>query len=107
MTQVQRKRMRRRRRFVRNCKRTVVNILLMPARMPKVSVTMIEQAMHASEIAGMVFIAVLLAHLFNPVIFKTAFVILTALIFVTFLLIVKLGDYQDQLEEMKYYGFNI
>lgn len=107
MTAARKRRIRRKRRFVRNFKRTVVAILLMPARMPKINSVMIDQAMHASEVTGMIFVALLMMHLFNPKLISTPAVVISALCFVGFLLTVKLGDYQDQLEEMQYYGYNI
>lgn len=107
MTAVQKRRIRRKRRFVRNTKRIIVSILLAPARMPRVTAQLFEQLMKASEVTGIVFVAVLMMHLFNPVLIKTPIVVMAALMFIGCLLTLKLGDYQDRLEEMKYYGFNI
>lgn len=107
MTAARKKRLRRKRRFVRNIKRTVVAILLMPARMPKINSVMIDQAMHASEVSGMIFVALLMMHLFNPKLIALPLVVLSAMCFIFFLMVIKLGDYQDRLEEMRYYGYNI
>lgn len=97
------KRLRARRRFVRNVKRIIFNIIVAPARMPRVSGSLAEQAMRACEISGVVFVGILMAHLFNPDVFKTAFVVLAALVFVSFIIMIKLGEYQDSLEELRLY----
>lgn len=107
MTVAQKKRLRRRRKFQRNVKKTILNILLAPARMPKISGSMLDTVMHMSEILGIVLATTLVMHLFNPGLIGVAIVVIAAIAFVGCLLTVKLGDYQDQLEEMKYYGFNI
>lgn len=107
MTAVQRRRMKRRRRFVRNLKRTIISIMLAPAKMPRVTVQKIDQAMRMSEIAGAIFIAVLMLQLSNPSTLGKVVTFICAAVFVGLLLTVKLGDYQDQLEELKYYGYNI
>ena len=107
MTAVQRKRLRRRRRMVRNIKKIILNVLLAPARMPRVTTQMADTAMHYCEIVGILFVAALIAHMFNPQLFKTFIVVITATAFVVCLLTVKLSDYQNQLEEMSYYGFNL
>ena len=75
--------------------------------MPKITSSMVNTAMHLSEAAGMIFAAVLMFHLFNPKLIGSAAVALTALAFIACLVFVKFADYQDQLEELKYYGYNI
>lgn len=107
MTVSQRKRLRRRRKFRRNVRRTILSILLAPARMPRITGPMIDTAMHMSEVAGLVFVSLLMMHLFNPSLIGVFIVVVSAIIFAGCLLAIKLGDYQGQLEEMKYYGFNI
>lgn len=107
MTIAQKKRMRRRRRFRRNVKRVILNILLAPMRMPRIAGSTLENAIKFSEITGIVFAAMLIAHLFNPEFIGLLIVIVTAAAFVVCLMTIKLGDYQDQLEELRYYGFNI
>lgn len=107
MTVAQKKRMRRRRRFRRNVKRTILNILLAPMRMPRITGDTLETAIKLSEVTGIVFIALLLAHLFNPELIGVFLVIVSAVVFAGCLLTIKLGDYQNQLEELRYYGFNI
>jgi len=107
MTSVQRRRLRRRRRFVRNVKRTILNIMLAPARMPRITSQTIDQAMKWSEITGTIFVTALMIQLSNPSTLCKFFTIISAVAFVTLLLTMKLGDYQDQLDELKYYGYNI
>lgn len=107
MTVAQKKRMRRRRRFQRNMKRAVLNVLLAPMRMPRITGPTLENAMRLSEISGIVFASMLLAHLFNPKLVGLFVVVIAAVAFAGCLLTIKLGEYQNQLEELKYYGFNI
>lgn len=107
MTAVQKRRLRRRRRIVRNVKKLILNILLAPARMPRVTVQMAETAMHYCEVTGIIFVASLIGHMFNSALIGTFFVVLTAIAFISCLLIIKLSDYQYQLEQMSYYGFTL
>lgn len=107
MTAVQRKRMRRRRRIVRNLKRTIYNIMVAPAKMPRITSQWIDQAMRYSEVAGMIFVISLTIQLANPNFLTKIGVILSAVAFLIFITTIKLGDYQDQLDELKYYGYNI
>lgn len=107
MTAVQKKRMRRRRKFKRNTKRLILNILLMPARMPRISGIILERTTQLSDVTGLLFMAVLIGHMFNSELIGTFPVVATALAFAVCLLALKIGDYQDQLEELKYYGYKI
>lgn len=107
MTAVEKRRLRRRRRFIRNVKRAITEILLAPARMPRVDVSMAEAAMRASETAGIIFVACLMLHMIKPQYMNVVFVAMAGSVFVVLLLVVKLGDYQDRLEELKNYGLNI
>lgn len=75
--------------------------------MPRITSSMLDRAMHTSEITGIVFAAVLMTHLFNPLLVSTGVVVIAAGCFIGCLMFIKFGDYQDQLEEMKYYGYNI
>lgn len=95
MTAVQRRRMRRRRRFVRNFCRAMASITITPVRLPRITVYNIDQAMKNCEVTGIIFITFLLVQLSNPSVLGKIGVIVSAVVFVVLLAMIKLGDYQE------------
>ncbi len=101
------KRRRRRRRMIRNIKRTIINLILFPARMPRINEDMVAQALKGSEIAGIAFLVVLLLRMANPDNINIIFVMMAAAVFLTLLSVIKLADYQDRLTELDLYGLHV
>jgi len=96
MTAVQRRRMKRRRRFVRNLCRAFAGITLTSIRLPRISAYNIDQAMKNCEIIGIVFVTFLMVQLSNPSVLGKIGVVVSATAFVVLLMLIKYSDYQDE-----------
>ena len=107
MSAAERRRIRRKKKFVRNVKRTFTSIVLAPARMPRITAERAERVMRYCEIAAVCFVAVLIVHMAAPEIVGKLFVIAAGLVFAALLGILGLSDYQDKLVEYELYGFKI
>lgn len=105
MTSAQRKRIKMKKRFKRNVKKTVRRILLAPGKLPKIRLQMLEQVIRICEASGILFVVSLLMHLLNPDYINMVLSIVSAAIFFTLLLIIKLGHYQEILERQEYSGY--
>lgn len=97
MTDVQRRRAKSRRKFARNVKRTARNVLLMPGKIPPITMDMVEVAMKACEIVGVLFVISLIANLVSDNAAISMINLAMGIIFVGFLLFIKFADYQDRL----------
>lgn len=86
-------------------RRKLITLLMMPARLPKITEDVIDQAMKACEVMGIVFVALLMMHLISAEIMNIVFVILAAIVFVVLLAVIELGFYQRKLEELNLFGY--
>jgi len=107
MSESQRRKLRRRRKFVRGCKRTMTNIVLAPARMPRLTVDKVDRVMRFCEVIAVLFVAVLMLHMAAPQTVGRGIVIIVGLIFAALLAVIGLSDYQDKLVEYELYGFKL
>lgn len=107
MSAAQRRRLRRKKKFVRNFKRTLTNIILAPARMPRISGDKLDRLMHGCEIIAIAFVAVLMLHMAVPTIIGTLPVVVIGVAFAFFLFMIGLSDYQEKLVQYDLYGFKI
>ncbi len=98
---------RRRRKIIRGMKKTFINVVFAPARIPKIKGDMLETIMRLCEIAALAFAALLVLHIAVPDVIKTVLVILCGAVFAALLLTIKLSDYQEKIEQYRYYGFRI
>lgn len=97
----------RRKKLGRTLKRGMMGILLAPAKLPRITGQMADRIMSYCEVAAIVFVSVLMAHLIIPKIIGLAMVIVTGIVFVALMLTVLVSDYQDKLVEYELYGFRI
>ncbi len=104
MTSAQRKRIKMKKRFRRNVKKTIRYILFAPGKLPKIRVQMLGQVIKFCEASGVMFVISLLAHLLNPDQVNTVLSIVSAGVFFLLLLIIKLEHYQEILERQEYSG---
>ena len=65
MTEVERKRAKKRKKMARNVRRFVKNVLLMPGKFPPIDEKTVENAMKACETFGVLFVGTLIAHLIS------------------------------------------
>lgn len=107
MSEGKRRRIRRRRKVVRGFRKTFINLVFAPARIPKIKQDTVELLMSMCEAAAVVFAAVLVAHIVIPNVVGTALVVICALAFTALLGVIKLSDYQEKIEQYRYYGFRI
>ncbi len=107
MSAAQRRRARRRRKIVRGVRKTFLNVVFAPMRMPKIKQESVDLLMRLCEIAALAFVALLVAHIANPALVNTVFVVLTGIVFALFGALIKLSDYQEKIEQYRYYGFRI
>lgn len=98
------KRKRKMKRFKRNCKRTLYNILIAPTRLPRLSDATFRVATYICEVSGAFSALALLFSLVYAVTLAKIIFIGTAIIFVAFLIVIQLQVYQDILEAR---GYNI
>ena len=107
MSEGQRRRVRRRRKVVKGFKRTFINIVFAPARIPKIKQDTVDVLMRMCESAALAFVAILVMHIAMPELIKTGIVVFTGIVFATLLFVIKLSDYQHKIEQYRYYGFRI
>lgn len=88
---------RRKKKFVKNFKRSIRKILLMPGKFPPVSVQAVEIATKVCEILGVVFIGTLIAHLTSDNSLVAVANIAVGIAFFGLLIFLKLAYYQDRL----------
>ncbi len=107
MSEGQRRRIRRRRKVVKGVKKTFIHIVFAPARIPKIKQDSVDLLMRLCEIAALVFVCALVFHMAVPEMIKTGVVVFMGAAFAILLLLIKLADYQEKIEQYKYYGFRI
>lgn len=88
-------------------KRVFTNIVLAPGKMPRMNAEKTERIMGICEIVSLVFVATLMLHLMVPEIMPVIVVFITGAAFVSLLMMILLGEYQDKLVEYELYGFKI
>lgn len=92
-----RRNLRRRRKILRNIKRTVRAVLLMPGRIPPIDVRTVEVCMRFCEAFGIGFVSTLIAHLISDSNLIALFNLTLGFAFFGLILFIKLADYQDRL----------
>ena len=107
MSEGQRRRVRRRRKVVKGFKRTFINIVFAPARIPKIKQDTVDVLMRMCESAALAFVAILVMHIAMPELIKTGIVVFVGIVFAALLFVIKLSDYQHRIEQYRYYGFRI
>lgn len=91
----------------RSLRKTFINIIFAPARMPKITRDMVDVLMRICEIAAMTFVIALIAHITSPDTINIGILIVIGGIFAALISLIKLSDYQEKIEQYKYYGFRI
>jgi hypothetical protein len=107
MSDVRRRRVRRRRKLVRGVKRTFINVVFAPMRMPKMKQESVDLVTRLCEIAALTFVALLVAHIAMPQLIGTAVVVIAGIAFAVLCGLIKLSDYREKIERYRYYGFRI
>lgn len=107
MSESKRRRLRRKRKIVRGARKTFINLIFAPLRMPRITGNMVSVLMKLCEGAALLFVFLLLTHIWSPDVMPTFIVTLTGVIFAGLLFVIKLSDYQEMIEQYKYYGFRI
>lgn len=107
MSESQRRRARRRRKLLRGFRKTFINLVFAPARIPKIKQDTVDILMKACEIAALTFVSMLVIHITVPDVVKSGVVIICGAIFAALLFTIKLSDYQEKIEQYRYYGFRI
>jgi predicted exporter len=97
----------RRSRLARTARKTFINLVFAPARIPRIRQDTVDTVMRLCEIAALTFVCMLVAHIAVPQVIKVGFVIVSGVIFAILLGIIKLSDYQEKIEQYRYYGFRI
>ncbi|MCR5301918.1 MAG: hypothetical protein K6E49_05720 [Lachnospiraceae bacterium] len=98
---------RRRRRIVRRAKKTFINLVFAPARVPRISSDTVDLLMRLCEIAALTFVCVLIVHIVLPQMIKTGIVVISGVAFAGLLGAIWFSDYQRKIEQYRYYGFRI
>lgn len=96
-----------RRRVARGFKKTFINVVFAPARIPKIKQDTVDLLMRLCEIAAVGFVAALVAHMASPDFIKTGIVVVFGIAFAVLIGAIKLSDYQEKIEQYRYYGFRI
>lgn len=96
-----------RRKLARGVKKTFINVVFAPARIPKIKQDTVDFLMKLCEIAAVGFVATLVAHMASPDFVKTAVVVVFGVAFAALIGAIKLSDYQEKIEQYRYYGFRI
>ena len=107
MSEGQRRRYRRRRKVVRGFRKTFINIVFAPTRIPKIKQDSVDLLMRLCEIAALTFVSALVFHMAMPQVIRTGVVVFVGILFAVLLSLIKLADYQEKIEQYKYYGFRI
>ena len=92
-----RRSLRRRRKILRNIRRTVRAVLLMPGRIPPIDVKSVEVCMRFCEVCGFLFVTTLIAHLCSDSSLMALLNVMMGIAFLGTILFIKLADYQDRL----------
>ncbi len=96
-----------RRRVARRVRKTFINVVFAPARLPRIKQDTVDLLMRLCETSAIAFAAVLVAHMASPQIIGTAAVVVTGTAFAVLIGAIKLSDYQEKIEQYRYYGFRI
>lgn len=88
---------RRKKKLLRNCRRTIRKVLLMPGKFPPVSIHAVEIATKICETFGVFFVGTLIAHLTSENTAVAAANVIVGVVFFGLLVFLKLADYQDRL----------
>lgn len=88
-------------------KKTFINVVFAPARIPKIKQESVDLLMKLCEIASLSFVLALVGHIAMPTLVKTGVVVALGVIFAILLALIKLSDYQEKIEQYRYYGFRI
>ena len=107
MSEGKKRRIRRRRKVVRGFRKTFINLVFAPARIPKIKQDTVELLMRLCETAAIVFAMVLVAHIVIPDVIRTGLVVICGIAFAALCGLIKLSDYQEKIEQYRYYGFRI
>lgn len=99
LTLEQRQRMKRRRQRKRSVMRALRSIMLMPARLPRMSSGAVAIVAKTCEAFGLIFLVVLISSMLNPTGFLVFTRTVSALAFFVLFFFVKLEEYQDYLED--------
>ncbi len=102
-----RRRARRSGKLARLFKKTFINIVFAPTRIPKITDDTVELLMRLGEGTAIVFVAALVAHIALPTLVPTGIVVIFGAAFAVLLSLIKLSDYQQMIEKYRYYGFRI
>lgn len=102
MTSTQRKRIKMKKRIKRSVKKVIRFVLLAPAKLPRIRVHTVEQAVKTCEVSGILFVVSLLTCLLSPDKINLILSIVTAAVFFGLLLLIKLENYQEILEEQEF-----
>lgn len=89
-----------RRKFKKELVRVIRNIALYPAKMPRIPLQAVDQAMRVCEVTGVLFIVLMIASMLKSRGLLTTLCILDAFVFFSLLFFIKLKDYQEILEEI-------
>ena len=76
-------------------------------RIPKIKRDTAEFLMKLCEIAALSFVCMLVGHMAMPETVRVAAVVVTGVAFGVLLALIKLSDYQEKIEQYRYYGFRI
>lgn len=101
------RRIRRRKKNIRNIKRGITNIILAPGKMPRITGDFLTRIMKACEISSLAFVALLLVHMVAPLAVGTVVVVIAGIIFAGLMGVIALSDYQDKLAEYELFGFKV
>ena len=107
MSEGQRRRIRRRRKVARGVKKTFNSLVFAPARIPKIKQDSVDLLMKLCEISALVFVCALVGHMSSPDLIGTGPVVFVGILFGAFLSLIKLADYQEKIEQYRYFGFRI
>jgi len=107
MSESQIRKERRKKKRVKNIRKTIFALALAPGKLPRITGALVSRVMGYCEAAALIFVAVLLLHMAVPNTVPIILVVLCGAIFVGLLSVIALSDYQDKLEEYELYGFRI
>lgn len=107
MSEKEIRRIRRRKKNLRNIKRGVSAVILAPGKMPRITGDFLVRSMKACEIASLVFVALLVLHMVAPLAVGTTLVVISGLVFAGLMGVIALSDYQDKLDEYELFGFKV
>lgn len=107
MRELRRKSRRYKKKMIKGAKKTFIALVFAPLWMPKMTASMVSTLMRFCEAAALLFTTLLVAHMAAPDVVATFLVYLSGLLFVGLLLAIKFSDYQEKIEQYKYFGFRI